>query len=168
MANTFQGHFSDKNTDEDGYMTTAPVASFQPMVTASTIFPATFGNGLPTGTTKITTSHLTGEVARKPRGPSDSGFDPGGESGVAKKVQRSGSFRCTDQYCRRYIVGGRGKANQTPAQTGLAFRCVKDVSAKLDQKSKSRMHKLSKLIPLLAIVGLKTIGGVRPGAQPEL
>ena len=28
MANTFQGHFPDRNTAEDGYASTAPVASF--------------------------------------------------------------------------------------------------------------------------------------------
>jgi formylglycine-generating enzyme required for sulfatase activity len=28
MANTFQGHFPDMNTGEDGYRATAPVASF--------------------------------------------------------------------------------------------------------------------------------------------
>ena len=30
MANTFQGHFPDKNTKEDGYERAAPVASFPP------------------------------------------------------------------------------------------------------------------------------------------
>jgi formylglycine-generating enzyme required for sulfatase activity len=30
MANTFQGHFPDKNTAEDGYWTTSPVGSFAP------------------------------------------------------------------------------------------------------------------------------------------
>jgi hypothetical protein len=30
MANTFQGHFPDKNTSEDGYAGIAPVASFPP------------------------------------------------------------------------------------------------------------------------------------------
>ena len=30
MANTFQGHFPDKNTSEDGYAGVAPVASYPP------------------------------------------------------------------------------------------------------------------------------------------
>ena len=30
MANTFQGHFPDKNTKDDGYERAAPVASFPP------------------------------------------------------------------------------------------------------------------------------------------
>ena len=30
MANTFQGHFPDKNTKEDGHELAAPVASFPP------------------------------------------------------------------------------------------------------------------------------------------
>ena len=42
-----------------------------------------------------------------PKGPADS-FDPN-EPGVQKHVHRSGSFLYTDQYCGRYIAGGRGK-----------------------------------------------------------
>ena len=30
MANTFQGHFPEKNTKEDGHERAAPVASFPP------------------------------------------------------------------------------------------------------------------------------------------
>jgi len=134
MANTFQGHFPDKNTGEDGYITTAPVASFPPN-----------GYGLYdlSGNVWEWTSDWyrpdyyktladKGEVARNPQGPSDS-FDPS-EPGVAKKVHRGGSFLCTDQYCSRYMVGGRGKGEPDTGTNHLGFRCVKDALARTGSK----------------------------------
>jgi formylglycine-generating enzyme len=53
----------------------------------------------------------SGPVAINPKGPADS-LDPS-EPGVPKKVHRGGSFLCTDQYCSRYMVGGRGKGEPT-------------------------------------------------------
>ena len=45
-------------------------------------------------------------TARNPTGPSDS-VDPQ-EPGIPKRVQKGGSFLCSDQYCARYHVGSRG------------------------------------------------------------
>ena len=61
-------------------------------------------------------------VARNPQGP-DSAYDPS-EPGHAKKVQRGGSFLCTDQYCSRYMVGTRGKGDIDTGTNHLGFRCV--------------------------------------------
>jgi len=61
-------------------------------------------------------------IARNPPGP-DSSYDPS-EPGHAKKVQRGGSFLCTDQYCSRYIVGTRGKGDVDTGTNHLGFRCV--------------------------------------------
>ena len=65
------------------------------------------------------------------KGPADS-FDPN-EPGVQKRVQRGGPFLCTDQYCSRYIPGGRGKGELDTGTNHLGFRCVHDVSPKPDQ-----------------------------------
>jgi formylglycine-generating enzyme required for sulfatase activity len=62
-------------------------------------------------------------LAVDPRGPEDS-FDPQ-EPGQAKRVQRGGSFLCSDQYCSRYIVGTRGKGEVSSATNHIGFRCVK-------------------------------------------
>jgi formylglycine-generating enzyme required for sulfatase activity len=126
MANTFQGHFPDQNTGEDGYTNTAPVSSF----------PAN-GYGLfdMSGNVWEWTSDwyrpdyyktiaAAGSVAVNPKGPAE-GFDPS-EPGAPKKVQRGGSFLCTDQYCARYIVGGRGKGDPDTGTNHLGFRCVLD------------------------------------------
>jgi formylglycine-generating enzyme len=129
MANTFQGHFPDKNTVEDGYATTAPVASFPPngyglYDMSGNVWEWTSDWYRPDYYQTIAAS---GEVVRNPQGPADS-FDPG-EPGVPKKVHRGGSFLCTDQYCSRYKVGGRGKGEPDTGTNHLGFRCVKDVSA---------------------------------------
>jgi sulfatase modifying factor 1 len=130
MANTFQGHFPDTNTGEDGYLATAPVGSF----------PAN-GYGLfdMAGNVWEWTSDwyradyyqtlaAKNEIAMNPKGPADS-FDPS-EPGVRKRVQRGGSFLCTDQYCARYIAGGRGKGELDTGTNHLGFRCVRDPSSK--------------------------------------
>jgi formylglycine-generating enzyme required for sulfatase activity len=47
-----------------------------------------------------------GRIPRNPVGLADS-FDPS-ESRTKKRVQKGGSYLCTDQYCKRYMPGGRG------------------------------------------------------------
>jgi formylglycine-generating enzyme len=135
MANTFQGHFPDTNTGEDGYRATAPVGSF----------PAN-GYGLfdMSGNVWEWTSDwyradyyqtlaASGEIAVNPKGPVDS-FDPS-EPGAWKRVHRGGSFLCTDQYCSRYVAGGRGKGEPDTGTNHLGFRCARDPSPKLQKLS---------------------------------
>jgi formylglycine-generating enzyme required for sulfatase activity len=61
-----------------------------------------------------------GGPAVNPRGP-DAPFDPS-EPGARKRVQRGGSFLCTDQYCTRYMVGTRGKGEVSTGSNHLGFR----------------------------------------------
>ena len=61
-------------------------------------------------------------VAVNPRGPTTS-HDPT-EPGVAKRVQRGGSFLCTDQYCSSYAVGARGRGDVSTGSNHAGFRCV--------------------------------------------
>jgi len=125
MANTFQGHFPNKSTGEDGYVTTAPVSSFPPngyglFDIAGNVWEWTADWYRPD---YYATLAAAGTVARNPKGPSDS-FDPS-EPGVAKRVHRGGSFLCSDQYCLRYVPGGRGKGAPDTGTDHVGFRCVR-------------------------------------------
>ncbi len=126
MANTFQGHFPDKNSNEDGFAGTAPVKQYSPN-----------GFGLYDMAGNVWEwcadwyrndyyqSLAEKNPAVNPQGPPDS-HDPA-EPGVAKKVHRGGSFLCNDQYCTRYMVGTRGKGDWRTGTNHLGFRCVKDI-----------------------------------------
>jgi formylglycine-generating enzyme len=48
------------------------------------------------------------------------------QPGVPKRVQKGGSFLCTDQYCARYMPGGRGKGEPDTGTNHAGFRCVRD------------------------------------------
>ena len=67
-------------------------------------------------------------VAHNPQGPADS-FDPS-EPGQKKRVQRGGSFLCTDQYCSRYVLGARGKGESDSGADHIGFRCVMGKNAR--------------------------------------
>lgn len=128
MANTFQGSFPDHNTAADGYVGTAPVASFPPngyglYDMSGNVWEWTSDWYRPDYYKTLANS---GTVAVNPTGPRES-FDPA-EPGLPKKVHRGGSFLCTDQYCSRYMPGGRGKGEPSTGTNHLGFRLVKDAS----------------------------------------
>lgn len=119
-ANTFQGDFPFENTKEDGYLTTAPVASFPP--NGYGLYDMS-GNVWEWVADNYRPDTYKSAPASDPRGPKDS-FDPS-EPGVPKKVQRGGSFLCADSYCMRYMPGGRGKSSPDSSHMHVGFRCGK-------------------------------------------
>ena len=60
---------------------------------------------------------------RNPPGPGDS-YDPQ-EPGLVKRVQRGGSFMCSDNYCTGYRVAARMKGTPDSGTFHCGFRCVK-------------------------------------------
>jgi sulfatase modifying factor 1 len=124
MANTFQGHFPDKNTSEDGYAGLAPVASFPTNDFGLYDMSGNVWQWVADWYRPDYYAQLNHEeIAINPQGPSDS-FDPH-EPGVAKRVQKGGSYLCTDQYCERYMPGARGKGDPDTGTNHLGFRCVR-------------------------------------------
>jgi formylglycine-generating enzyme len=125
QANTFQGHFPNQNTGEDGFITTSPVGAFPAngfglFDMAGNVWEWTSDWYRPD---YYRTLAATKQVARNPQGPADS-LDPA-EPGVAKRVQKGGSFLCTDEYCARYMPGARGKGEPDTGTNHLGFRCAR-------------------------------------------
>jgi formylglycine-generating enzyme len=118
-ANTWHGTFPQANTRGGGFRSVSPVASFKPSGNVwewvndwyrADYFAALAAHG----------------VARNRRGPSSS-LDPD-EPDAQKRVLRGGSFLCAENFCARYIVGARMRAEVRSPANHVGFRLVKNAS----------------------------------------
>src|SRR5690606_3534791 len=121
FANIIQCIFPEGNTSKEGFAGVAPVASFP--ANPYGLYDME-GNVWEWCSDFYRPDYYRKSPSNNPQGPPDS-YDPA-EPNAVKRVQRGGSFLCSDQYCVRYKPRSRGKGEVSSAANNLGFRCVAD------------------------------------------
>jgi formylglycine-generating enzyme required for sulfatase activity len=120
LLNIWQGEFPETNEVRDGFKGTAAVGSFP--ANGYGLFDMS-GNVWEWCHDLYRPDYYRYSPQRNPPGPNDS-FDPL-EPGYVKRVQRGGSFLCSDNYCRGYRVAARMKGTPDSGTFHAGFRCVR-------------------------------------------
>lgn len=119
LQNIWQGEFPVEDTGEDGHTSTAAVGSFTPndfglYDMSGNVWEWCFDYYRP--------DYYFTSTIHNPTGPDES-WDPQ-EPDIIKRVQRGGSFMCSDQYCIGYRVAARMKGEVDTGAFHTGFRTI--------------------------------------------
>ncbi len=113
VANWWQGHFPDRNTGEDGFISRAPVESFPPNDYG---LYDTAGNVWEWCADWYADDYYLKSARDDPKGPDDG----------KERLIRGGSWMCAENFCSNYRVAARSHATPDSGLNNLGFRCVRD------------------------------------------
>jgi len=123
LANTWQGEFPYHNTLADGYLRTSPVKSFPPNGFGLYDMAGNVWQWCADWYDVSLYARRAGQgVIVNPTGP-DRGYNPAAPY-KTQRVQRGGSFLCSDDYCWRYRPSARQGSTPDTSMSHVGFRCV--------------------------------------------
>jgi len=126
-ANVWQGDFPWRNTAKDGFAGTAPVRSFAPNGYGLHDMAGNVWEWCSDWYQKDLYRGRAGTVVTNPRGP-DKSTDPSRPE-MPLRVQRGGSFLCSDDFCTRYRPSARQGGAPDTGMSHVGFRCAADAGA---------------------------------------
>jgi sulfatase modifying factor 1 len=122
-CNIWQGEFPQRNTLDDGYLTTAPATAFQPNGFG---LHNTVGNVWEWCRDAFRATEYDDRAGEEAVENPVSAEPTDADASQVRRVMRGGSYLCHDSYCNRYRVAARSSNTAESSSGNIGFRCAND------------------------------------------